>query len=119
MRGGKAHALFSRVAEAGAPAAIVMPADAARGLQVQLRQRDVAWGAFLQHDAAAAAITQPHVAAASDTCCVLFSSGTTGKPIPCSQDPHRQIFKCAAAATGGLPCRMTMRRARCSKGTVQ
>lgn len=79
LRGGKQHPLYARVAAAGATPAVVVPADAEGGLCVGLRSSDCSWEVFLaagrQRGGCSAA---PHVADPGDTCCVLFSSGTTG-----------------------------------------
>lgn len=80
LRGGKAHPLFARVAAAGAPPAIVVPANVRRGVQVQVRRDDMSWADFLQRARPAAAGFRPNVADSDDTSCVLFSSGTTGEP---------------------------------------
>ena len=78
LRGGKAHSLFMRVAEASTAPAIVVPADAAAGVQVQLRSGDLSWQTFLARGDAAAKPFQAHVAGPNEACCILFSSGTTG-----------------------------------------
>ena len=79
LRGGKQHPLYARVAAAGSMPAVVVPADAEAGLCVGLRPSDCSWEAFLaagrQRGGPGAAA---HVADPGDTCCVLFSSGTTG-----------------------------------------
>ncbi|KAL3691862.1 hypothetical protein R1sor_005513 [Riccia sorocarpa] len=81
IRGGKRLPLYSRVVEAKAPRAIVIPADDTR-LALELRNGDISWDSFLQ---AANAVGRPEIfkpvalpgEAYSN---ILFSSGTTGEP---------------------------------------
>lgn len=81
LRGGQALPLYTRVVEAGAPHAIVLPAAEDGRLQVQLRPGDVSWRECLGAVPPPQAV-QAHVAAADDPAIVLFSSGTTGKLLP-------------------------------------
>ncbi|HWQ90414.1 MAG TPA: AMP-binding protein, partial [Clostridia bacterium] len=91
MRGGKELALYQDVVEAGAPAAIVLPA---RGrLSLPLREEDCVWAEFLAAaDGCEAVVRQP-----SEPLTILFSSGTTGEPkaIPWTQSTP---IKCATDA---------------------
>ncbi|KAI3435948.1 hypothetical protein D9Q98_002006 [Chlorella vulgaris] len=99
LRGGKALPLYKRVAEAGVPRAIVLPALPGGRLQAQLRPEDLSWDGFL------AAVQQPtcvaslaaHAASAEETTNILFSSGTTGDPkaIPWT---HVTPLRCGADA---------------------
>ena len=112
LRGGQALPLYSRVVEAAAPRAIVLPAAGGqlqvlrlpgrqhwhfmarseglnpqqhvlwRSLQVDLRVGDVSWQQFLPSVPPPAAL-QAHVADAGDAANILFSSGTTGGNCPC------------------------------------
>ena len=71
-RGGKELPMYARVAEAGAPRAIVVDTGAA----VQLRGADVLWEDFLgPRD-----YVEPVVGDPDDFTNILFSSGTTGDP---------------------------------------
>ena len=81
LRGGKALPLYTRVVEAGAPHAIVLPAAEDGRLQVQLRPGDVSWRDCLGAVPPPQTV-QAHVAAADDPAIVLFSSGTTGTLLP-------------------------------------
>ena len=92
VRAHKTLPLFANLAEAGAPAAIVLPAR--NELVVPLRPGDCAWNDFLQVDHPVA--TEPGTA--DDPINILFSSGTTGEPkaipwtqstpIKCAMDAH-------------------------------
>ncbi len=91
VRGGKTLALYQNVVEAGAPPAIVLPAQGR--LSLPLRQGDCAWPEFLEAaDRFEAVARKP-----SDPCNILFSSGTTAAPkaIPWTQTTP---IKCAADA---------------------
>lgn len=91
LRGGKTLPLYANVIEAGAPLAIVLPAQKDIGLP--LRAGDCAWSNFLSGDNQFdAAVREP-----SDTLNILFSSGTTGEPkaIPWTQTTP---LKCAVDA---------------------
>jgi len=74
LRTGKCLPLYAKVVEAGAPKAVVVPDDG--GLQVGLRDEDLAWTDFLSADedftSAARSPDEPTN--------ILFSSGTTGEP---------------------------------------
>lgn len=90
MRGGKAIPLYTHVAEAGAPRAIVVPAAGGHPA-VALREGDLGWAEFLQPaEPFAAVIREP-----GEYVNILFSSGTTGEPkaIPWT---HLTPIKCAA-----------------------
>eukprot|EP00887_Chlorella_sp_A99_P006425 scaffold3.g6425.t1 len=112
-RAGRALPLYARVAEAGAPPAVVVPADPAGALQarggwrrrggrggqergVELRKGDLSWEAFLA-GAEPPPTLRAHVADAGATVNVLFSSGTTGEPkaIPWT---HVTPIRCGADA---------------------
>lgn len=85
LRGERRLPLFARVAEAGAPPAVVLPARAGDAVAAKLRPGDVTWRAFLESapaPAGAAALRAPraHAAAPDAPSNVLFSSGTTGEP---------------------------------------
>jgi len=87
-RGGRWVDLYDRVQRAGAPPAVVIPAEA--DAPPRLRPGDLLWSDFLGPDApVAAAVGDP-----SRVTNVLFSSGTTGTPkaIPWS---HLTPLKCA------------------------
>ncbi|MBW3582536.1 MAG: AMP-binding protein [Euryarchaeota archaeon] len=74
LRGGKEVALYDKVKEAGAPRAIIIPADPAT--PPALREGDILWDDFLSDgDTAEAVACGPY-----DVTNVLFSSGTTGTP---------------------------------------
>ena len=81
LRGGKALPLYARVAEAGAPPAVVLPADGGGApLRLPLREGDASYASFLGGpggSAAEAAAFAPRVCDAGDTTNILFSSGTT------------------------------------------
>ncbi|WP_437230098.1 AMP-binding protein [Planctomicrobium sp. SH661] len=91
LRGAKTFPLYVNAVEAGAPVAIVLPAQ--QQLTVELREQDLSWSDFLRpaepFDPVA---TAPNVATN-----ILFSSGTTGEPkaIPWNQTTP---IKCAADA---------------------
>lgn len=89
LRGGKSLPLFERVAQAGAPPAVVLPA--AGRLQCALRPADLGWNDFLP----AASDFSPVRRSPEDVVNILFSSGTTGEPkaIPWTQTTP---IKCAA-----------------------
>ena len=89
LRSGKKLPMFSKVAEAGSEAAIVIPAYPER-LACTLRAHDLSWSDFLPaSDQFRALPMRPE-----DTTNVLFSSGTTGDPkaIPWTQTTP---LKCA------------------------
>ncbi|KAL3159387.1 hypothetical protein ABBQ38_009818 [Trebouxia sp. C0009 RCD-2024] len=96
LRGGKAHPLYERVVKAQGPTAIVLPSAPGDHLQVQLRPGDMSYAQFLSQ-AEGHTLGGAHVADASDTCNILFSSGTTGQPkaIPWT---HTTPIRCAANA---------------------
>ncbi len=81
LRSGKELPMFSKVAEAGSEAAIVIPAYPER-LACTLRAHDLSWSDFLPaSDQFRALPMRPE-----DTTNVLFSSGTTGESD--TLDPH-------------------------------
>ena len=93
VRGGRELPLYTRLLEAGAPRAIVLPGRA-DGVVGDLRDGDVCWDDFLPADNRFAAL-----ACAPDAITnILFSSGTTGDPkalpwthvhpIKCGSDAH-------------------------------
>jgi acetyl-CoA synthetase len=92
VRGHKTLSLYANVVEAGAPAAIVLPAR--DKIDVSLRYGDLAWSDFLQ--ATEPVATEP--GGPDDPINILFSSGTTGEakaipwiqstPIKCAMDAH-------------------------------
>lgn len=85
LRGGRALPLYARVTEAGAPAAVVLPADGGAELRLALRDGDEAWGQFLTGPGGAAAEVaafSPRVADAHEITNILFSSGTTVGAVP-------------------------------------
>ncbi|MGA2871663.1 MAG: AMP-binding protein, partial [Verrucomicrobiota bacterium] len=92
VRGHKTLPLYANLVEAGAPAAIVLPAR--NKISVPLRPGDCGWSDFLQAtDRVAAEPGGP-----DDAVNILFSSGTTGEakaipwtqatPIKCAMDAH-------------------------------
>jgi len=91
IRGGKTFPLYAKAIEAGAPPAIVLPAQIR--LSLPLREEDCAWPEFLQIDAPFATTSREP----ADAMNILFSSGTTGEPkaIPWT---HTTPIKCAADA---------------------
>jgi acetyl-CoA synthetase len=91
VRGGKALPLYQNVIEAGAPPAIVLPAQSR--LSLPLRQEDSAWPEFLEPGDR----FEPVMRKPSDPLTILFSSGTTGEPkaIPWTQSTP---IKCATDA---------------------
>jgi acetyl-CoA synthetase len=91
LRGGKVLPLYEKVAEAGAPRTVVLPAG--ERLAVALRASDVSFEQFLPESGVeAAAVRDP-----DDLLTILFSSGTTGDPkaIPWT---HLTPLKCASDA---------------------
>lgn len=95
LRGSKALPLYSRVVEAGAPKAIVLPAGGFSSehnhvthhssnsdrVRVELRKGDLSWDAFLSLVPPPPPFTlRAHLASADDISGILFSSGTTGEP---------------------------------------
>ncbi|CAI5979754.1 unnamed protein product [Closterium sp. NIES-64] len=82
-RGGKLLPLYSRVVEAGAPPAIVLPATEGAP-RVALREGDVWWSSFLaegQRSTERGTSSVPCVSMPVDASInILFSSGTTGTP---------------------------------------
>ncbi|GAQ91495.1 acyl-activating enzyme [Klebsormidium nitens] len=83
IRGSKSIPLYSRVTEAGAPRAIVLPAASDGRLSVELRNGDLTWGAFLEGGRRVAAnpgVFEARSCPAEATTNILFSSGTTGDP---------------------------------------
>ncbi|BBN13889.1 protein MpACOS20 [Marchantia polymorpha subsp. ruderalis] len=100
LRGGKRLPLYSRVVEANAPKALVIPADA-KSVSVQLRDGDLSWDQFLKaadkrgRSEMFKAVTVPGEA----FCNILFSSGTTGEPkaIPWS---HISPLRCGMDGWG-------------------
>ena len=122
LRGGRALPLYARVAEAGAPLAVVLAADGDYGgddggngggggkLRAELREGDVSYSDFLGGggggggagsggDAAGQEEAEfvPRVCDAHAVTNILFSSGTTGEPkaIPWT---HVTPLRCAADA---------------------
>jgi len=93
-RGGRDLPLYSRVVEADAPKAIVLPA----GDQVteDLREGDVSWDVFLAQGGTEEHF-DPCVVPAETTTNILFSSGTTGEP---KAIPWTHITPIKAAADG-------------------
>ncbi len=91
LRCGKPLPLYSKIVDANAPMAIVLPLGSA--LSVDLRPSDLTWKAFLSSsDQFEAVLTEP-----SAYTNILFSSGTTGDPkaIPWTQTTP---IKCAVDA---------------------
>jgi acetyl-CoA synthetase len=91
LRGGKAFPLYFGLIEAGAPPAIVLPAQGR--VSLPLRAGDCDWRTFLENENQIEAVPRgPH-----DPANILFSSGTTGeaKAIPWTQTTP---IKCAADA---------------------
>ena len=71
-------------------------------LQVQLRPGDMSYAEFLSKAEGHGAV-KAHVADASDTCNILFSSGTTGNKL----SPHFHPFSsplCPSCAHGVSSC---------------
>ena len=73
-RDGKQIPLYSRVTEAGAPRAIVVPSEGR--LQCSLRSGDLSWNGFLGSEGE----LDPAPCHPDDSTNILFSSGTTGHP---------------------------------------
>ena len=72
VRSGREHAMFEKVAEAGAPPCVVVDT----GAGVPIRDGDVLWDDFLH----AAGPFRPVPCAPNGHVNILFSSGTTGEP---------------------------------------
>jgi acetyl-CoA synthetase len=91
VRGGKVLPLYANAIEAGAPPAIVLPAQ--DRLALPLRASDCAWRDFLKINAQLEATPREP----ADAVNILFSSGTTGEPkaIPWTQTTP---IKCATDA---------------------
>ncbi len=87
-RAGRSIELYSKLREARAPRAVIVPADA--GTELELRRGDAAWSDFL----AAGDAFEPVIGDPYRVINVLFSSGTTGTPkaIPWT---HLTPIKCA------------------------
>ncbi|KAL6782506.1 hypothetical protein ACKKBG_A07040 [Auxenochlorella protothecoides x Auxenochlorella symbiontica] len=89
LRAGRRLPLYERVAAAGAPRAVVLPARAGDAVRGRLRPGDETWAAFLARAPAPGAaaplrgVPSPPDAPTN----ILFSSGTTGDPkaIPFTQ----------------------------------
>ncbi len=92
-RGDKRLPLYARVVEAGAPAAIVLPAG--DPLAADLREGDVDYATFLLRDPGGP--FAPHLAGPEHVTNLLFSSGTTGAP---KAIPWTQVTPIKAAADG-------------------
>lgn len=88
-RSGKQHDLYGRVASATAeqqlPSVVIAHNDS-RGVQSDLRTGDLSWHQFLSDNSGSGNEWQPYVAASDATCCILFSSGTTGDLLPSLHD---------------------------------
>ncbi|KAH1114873.1 hypothetical protein J1N35_008251 [Gossypium stocksii] len=105
IRGEKSLPLYSRVVEAQAPMAIVLPAKSS-SFNIKLRDGDISWPEFLERvkkfkGDVFKAVEQPIEAFTN----ILFSSGTTGEPkaIPWT---NGSPFKAAADAW----CHMDIRK---------
>lgn len=119
LRGSQALPLYARVAEAGAPRAIVLPAAEHGQLQVQLRPGDISWRCFLGAVPAPQAV-QAHVAAADDPAILLFSSGTTGEGLLWSAHGKVPVERClqlvvCSPAALGIACEDARRGAPCHR----
>ena len=90
-RGGREWPLYDHVVEAGAPAAIVIPA--AERLQANLRPEDCEWDEFIAPQSGFDAVA----AVPDDPINILFSSGTTAEPKAMAWT-HTTPIKCAADA---------------------
>ncbi|KAJ7537808.1 hypothetical protein O6H91_11G022600 [Diphasiastrum complanatum] len=105
VRGGKVIALYSRVIDAHAPTAIVLPSNG-KSVSVKLRSGDLAWNTFmsfaddLRRPDQYIAVKQPVYSYTN----ILFSSGTTGEPkaIPWT---HATPLRCAGEAWAHLDIR--------------
>ncbi|CAK9314116.1 unnamed protein product [Citrullus colocynthis] len=88
LRGGKKYPLYSRVIEGGSCKAIVIPATG-KGLEVDLRERDLSWQEFLStaKEFPRSNCYSPMYHSIDAVTNILFSSGTTGEPkaIPWTQ----------------------------------
>ncbi|EFJ20216.1 hypothetical protein SELMODRAFT_109501 [Selaginella moellendorffii] len=98
VRGGKDLALYTRVVDANAPRAFVIPGKAG-ALTVELRSNDMSWDEFL---AVSTGLARPQeykgVAQSGEAFSnILFSSGTTGDP---KAIPWTHLTPIKAAADG-------------------
>ena len=89
LRGSRELPLYTRMVEAGAPVAVVVPAQGR--LSQPLREEDLSWDDFLSDNEDFRAVACDP----GDAINILFSSGTTGEPkaIPFT---HLTPIKCAA-----------------------
>ena len=89
LRGSRELPLYTRMMEAGAPVAVVVPAQGR--LSEPLREGDLSWDDFLSDNSTFQAVACDP----DDAINILFSSGTTGEPkaIPFT---HLTPIKCAA-----------------------
>jgi acyl-coenzyme A synthetase/AMP-(fatty) acid ligase len=100
LRGSKQLPLYSRVMEAKAPRAIVIPANGSFVI-MKLRDGDLTWDQFLSYANIMSRPEEFHAVAlpAENITNILFSSGTTGEPkaIPWT---HLSPIRCAVDAWG-------------------
>ena len=89
LRGSRELPLYTRMLEAGAPVAVVVPVQGS--LSEPLREGDLSWDDFLSDEEASRTVACDP----DDAINILFSSGTTGDPkaIPFT---HLTPIKCAA-----------------------
>jgi acetyl-CoA synthetase len=94
LRGGKKLPMYSKIVDAKAPKAIVLPWDEGP-VSSELRRGDLTWEAFLSHEAQFESVGCDPDAPMN----ILFSSGTTGEP---KAIPWKHVTPIKSVADGHL-----------------